>query len=1768
MTTVGPEDFVRGAPQDESLWHVKEGKLVWKDKDTQEVHEYTIKMQEGGVLSEEHVSQLATRLNETKGLPTHELMVGGHKVQLERVPSSAKVAKAAHAIIPQSPHEIDTYCEKFIADAKAHNQWVHPDITPEEIEERYEAHPHIPYLVTQKPDGTYILGAKVPSGKFLCHEFNKKLLAETLPSLSPHEIGDFVLEEIAVATWKNIPDVFHENFEELAASFKDLEVGFFISPSPQHPHNCVLAWEERGRLSHAEMPKIKLLDLQAECGDSIISHVVKGLKFELACQKKGILCEENADLEKILKEKPEEFKRDFGFVLRRVPSEEPEVLYEVLAMVDSDSFVRETFSPLGLTHNLGLAIEPENSRKILLNLLLDRQLQREDRVYDSFQGEPKLEERPDEYIVDDKYWHADTFDIYALDDDKKKVIKSPISKNNLLELLMGKNKMSPQEIRNLLVTANNFLRNEQKTSRRVPWGMDDDETKSHFEKHSEIEYVIVAHSIAYVKDDEGLIHKVNFNLLKLMPKLSTSSHAEIRALFLANIEQQAEENWKSKKLWCEDVKSMEKALEGNEYVVAGSSENPHDCIIAVKLADGSLFQKIMPKISLLNIERSFTSIKNGILLDHYESVLGKKGVLIADDPQLFSADIGFAVVDLGTDGYKIFTIHDSNWYSRVILKADLLKIFPRPDMSIVEMQEAVLREVVLRQVLESLPNFDENYLSAHPGEWSVRPGTLGGPLSVWVATDDGTVITCEAPLAELCHPILDKPQKSPQEIAHIIREHIFNQCVNASKQPDSKFRMVSQDNNLYEIIYDIDDKTYKETLSKQDILKLYGRDIVRSDLEKAIRARCFVKQALSVQDMPFGVSLQSDHAEFTVRLPNGNTISQKIYNQSLMEQLIGSKNMLEDILDMVLLTYYFSLLDNTSPNPNTNWDIQSSGNNEHELILTRSDGANYSKKYTTKEMLALFSEIDLTHKDVTYMLFMDMYKSRLKSEGHLAATPQEADALLEMHPEKQFVIAPISHQEYYVAVRYDDGKIEHAHFSPKDIFLENAFRSEDPAELRKAVSIKHFEEKCAREGRLYDKGQTPRVIDQFALVKTVRGYKILVESHNGKRYEDEVDQRYLLSAGIVSMAPEEIRFATLELIYLTEGVNIQKHDTDHYEIAGHILKIDDFFKVYYSPNMSEEELQASLEKRLDIEKRVICCNKQEDLQTAFDKHPDQKFALFEPSFKEYIIALKMPDAAVKQYPILQDVCVQLFHTQTPEKVYTELVDKIAKREAQKAVVVAAMNKVKAYIGEEGKEPDALMLKGTDIGMIPSKDYSHVVLFSKDDTEFSGVHSVRADVGELLEDEFARLLQLKVSDLGLRQSLAQKSSFTQKANTYMPPPPVLTQEETEALLQIKLSELEVLFDAINFTDPAKPGYHDPKTLMDDVTPITVDSAKDGIRNFIQRVQAHDPTYYGTPTNADKSTTYYSLLEQMTKTIILKLKDMQKTDPDTFTRCLLDLAVAGKHCGGHFGNATDYTYRLVTGQLSKDPSSNIEEDVLRLMNDLKLGVVDAFIANVAQRLGSQIDPTHMRNFVFKVMNEAGVNLPGQELLSLDDEYESIATNAIDHAYEYTEDPAIPVQLFYREQFSPQVLADRVQDMCLEHLTNDRKFASSLTAYFINMIQSGLDKPKELAELLATSEEDVMRLATKLKEEDAKTKKSLLACWKQRETAPPQEELAKISSEEVRISKQHLADQAKIVEEYLDGRNWLYFDTDEMLTKQWYRISYEACNCILKHMGLIAL
>lgn len=187
--------------------------------------------------------------------------------------------------------------------------------------------------------------------------------------------------------------------------------------------------------------------------------------------------------------------------------------------------------------------------------------------------------------------------------------------------------------------------------------------------------------------------------------------------------------------------------------------------------------------------------------------------------------------------------------------------------------------------------------------------------------------------------------------------------------------------------------------------------------------------------------------------------------------------------------------------------------------------------------------------------------------------------------------------------------------------------------------------------------------------------------------------------------------------------------------------------------------------------------------------------------------------------------------------------------------------------------------------------------------------------KLAEIIFQKLTQEEINNgLNALQEIFPKSSFTKLCESTLHINEehfILNDEDIVPKISkpIDIGELLVMFDQLNTSYKELPGYCNPALIKDDGSPTHLKNLRSYLIKFISAIKAKK-SFFGSPPdplptdldlvkdsklNAQKQ--YFETLENLVKILIVKLQD-PSIDQDKKTSALLDLAVAGNHCGARY------------------------------------------------------------------------------------------------------------------------------------------------------------------------------------------------------------------------------------------------------------------------------
>lgn len=162
--------------------------------------------------------------------------------------------------------------------------------------------------------------------------------------------------------------------------------------------------------------------------------------------------------------------------------------------------------------------------------------------------------------------------------------------------------------------------------------------------------------------------------------------------------------------------------------------------------------------------------------------------------------------------------------------------------------------------------------------------------------------------------------------------------------------------------------------------------------------------------------------------------------------------------------------------------------------------------------------------------------------------------------------------------------------------------------------------------------------------------------------------------------------------------------------------------------------------------------------------------------------------------------------------------------------------------------------------------------------------------------------------------------------------------------VELTQLLFMFNQINFYDKNKKGYRDPALLKDDGSTISVDELRKNLNMLITRVKSKE-AFFGTPPSPTIDdpdsdiklkaiTSYFNNLDYLLKNIILKLED-PAIDFDQKASVLIDLAIAGNHCGARYMSESRAWFENL---FKRKESLTLRDNIEQTLINYRLGVLE--------------------------------------------------------------------------------------------------------------------------------------------------------------------------------------------------------------------------------------
>lgn len=189
-----------------------------------------------------------------------------------------------------------------------------------------------------------------------------------------------------------------------------------------------------------------------------------------------------------------------------------------------------------------------------------------------------------------------------------------------------------------------------------------------------------------------------------------------------------------------------------------------------------------------------------------------------------------------------------------------------------------------------------------------------------------------------------------------------------------------------------------------------------------------------------------------------------------------------------------------------------------------------------------------------------------------------------------------------------------------------------------------------------------------------------------------------------------------------------------------------------------------------------------------------------------------------------------------------------------------------------------------------------------------------------------------------------------------------------------------FDSIKFDNSKKSGSRDPLTLKDDGSPTTKEKLRKYLNIFISRIENKTNFTATPPAGTPELIEYYDSLENIVKHIALKLEDPD-IDDDAKISAVIDLAIAGNHCGARYKSETQALYKLLSPKIEVQ---TMEDYIAEALQKYRLGILEQIVVlHSDSRRNPGLYRPHLYNeYLLLIGKERGI--PGFESISKIDPY----------------------------------------------------------------------------------------------------------------------------------------------------------------------------------------
>lgn len=195
------------------------------------------------------------------------------------------------------------------------------------------------------------------------------------------------------------------------------------------------------------------------------------------------------------------------------------------------------------------------------------------------------------------------------------------------------------------------------------------------------------------------------------------------------------------------------------------------------------------------------------------------------------------------------------------------------------------------------------------------------------------------------------------------------------------------------------------------------------------------------------------------------------------------------------------------------------------------------------------------------------------------------------------------------------------------------------------------------------------------------------------------------------------------------------------------------------------------------------------------------------------------------------------------------------------------------------------------------------------------------------------------------------------------------------LEVKVDDLAEIFNNVNFTDRTKPGYVGSSTCREGNTTYSPEELKTSLNTFINNIKKRVP-FLGTPPSYDipRLMAFYQQMEDALRLSLHKMnqkfaefKACNGEDPESYNeatrqlyenlledqnRMVIELAIAGKHCGARYmGDVMTIYYYMYGDSLQSDKS--LEENLIELLaqkrKEIALSQIETHFGNNTHAFG---------------------------------------------------------------------------------------------------------------------------------------------------------------------------------------------------------------------------